>query len=432
MPSLWNLPRSSNLWDIQDVEQFTRYQLWNAEQSTKRIEFWGRWQKKYGKIKWRTNFGDIMQGVMAENSAIAAQKHVPRNITEVPLKTQVRHFERTNQGRVKRHLWESPQFHFLPSFRDFRRTQIEFAAKDLDKQIAVGNDNFVRWQALQQCRFAWVCGAAQPLQQVVYGEATDTSEPKTTAWFQEMAAMVGSDEAGFLTYKQVQAAVSDLKNAVGAPPWEDMKSGTPKENETAKGKYILTGDSLIYDALPYDKYVLDTKSYVTDFLNTAFRGMIGTEVAFLQERYPLRYVASDGSFPAPEIEELVAGSTNKYQTIPNPPYAGIASTGNADIGIAFLEGYQPFESIEVGAPPREFASGAMSMKKYAQLKWNGEVRLTDDVLINYGSNVYDTNKYGEYLQLIADTTMGIVPNTARNLMAIIFRLNRHPSLTTAF
>jgi hypothetical protein len=54
--------------------------------------------------------------------------------------------------------------------------------------------------------------------------------------------------------------------------------------------------------------------------------------------------------------------------------------------------------------------------------------MTDNILINYGGGVLDTNKYGEFLQLIADTTLGIIPNTARNIFPIFYRRNVAPSL----
>ena len=70
----------------------------------------------------------------------------------------------------------------------------------------------------------------------------------------------------------------------------------------------------------------------------------------------------------------------------------------------------------------------MSMKKFNSLDWSGTVRLTDNLLVNYGSNNLDTNKWGEWLQLIADTTMGLTPKTARNMVAIVYRINHRPAL----
>jgi hypothetical protein len=106
----------------------------------------------------------------------------------------------------------------------------------------------------------------------------------------------------------------------------------------------------------------------------------------------------------------------------NPAYASAA------IGVAFLIGYNAYEQIDVGPPPSEFTGAAINGKRFNQLTWNGEVRLTDNVLVNYGSNNLDTNKYGEFLQLISDTVLGIIGNTARNIIPIIYRRQIAPSL----
>jgi len=421
--------RAEALWSQQDPNAFTRYQVWYANQQIEHIKYWSRWQKKYATMPWKKNVGSVITSVSAEPSAISTQKHVPNYLTEAPRVTEVRHFERTNTARTRRHLWQSPLMHFLPSFLDFRTGELDFASSDLTRQIAVGNDQFVRWQALQMCKWVYVVGKTDPLVRAPYGEATSVSEPKNAAFWMNMAAEVGSDDAGFLTYKQIVTIASIMQNQLGIIPWSGLPA-EPSENSTVKGKYILTGDGLIYDALAYDEHVLSTKSDKIDYINSAFTGQIGPRVAFLQECHPLRYLATDGSFPAPEIEEQDPNDTTKYEKVPNPPYAGLdtTATNNANIGIAFMEGHQPFESISVGPPPKEFASGAMSMKKFNQLDWSGTVRLTDNLLVNYGSSNIDTNKWGEWLQLIADTTMGLTPKTARNMVAIVYRINHRPAL----
>ena len=440
MPATWNLPRSSNLWDQQDKDQYHRLPVWMAMQQTKKIPYWSRWKQKYGTIKWQANMGDIMQGIIAENSPVNVQKHTPKNVTEVPLKTVVRHFERSNTARVKRHLFESPLFHFLPSFRDFRKRQLKFASEDLTRQIGIAYDMFVRWQALQQARYVYVCANATagegPLLEAAFGEATDTTEPKDTSWFGAMADKIGPD-TGFLDFRTICAVRQAAREDLMIPPWEGMTAGGPKENETVKGKFILTGGSEIYEAMTFDTHVLNTRPLALDLLHEEFKGIISGNIAFLAERYPLRFSVTPGTgaatFPAPELEKTVTdsvsgvtvGQPDKYETVPNPDYV------NAGFGVAFFEGHQPFESIDVGPPPSEFTNGSISMKRFNKLNWNGEVRITDDVLVNYGSNNLDTNKYGEYLQLIADTVLGIIPNTPRYIIPVIYRRIKYPSLTAS-
>ncbi len=163
-----------------------------------------------------------------------------------------------------------------------------------------------------------------------------------------------------------------------------------------------------------------------NLLNSSFQGAIGPNIIFREEFYPLRF-AEDGTMPAPEIELLLPDSgystpNATRQTVINPAYA------SAPIGIAFLIGYNPYEQIDVGPPPSEFTGASINGKRFNQLTWNGEVRLTDNVLVNYGSNNLDTNKYGEFLQLIADTVLGIIGNTPRNVIPIVYRRQIAPSL----
>lgn len=434
MPAQWDLPRASNLWDVQDVDRYNRLPVWVADQQTKGLPTWSRWEKLLGTIKWQANSGDTMQGVIAELPPVTKQFHTPRNITESPLKTVVSHFERGNIGRVKRHLFESPQFHFLPSFRDFRRKQVSFAVKALNKIVACGADAFYRWQVLNQSRRVFIVGSTDGnyLQGAGgnVGEATDVSSPKDGAWFASMANKVGAAGAGFLDFRKIIAVRDYASEDMGMVPWDGMPT-IPKENEIMKGKYILLGEAQLYSGLTWDNHILNFKDYAMNLINSEFRGIIGGNIAFLQERYPLRFsLTADGTsvtWPEPELEEaqaeaLPTGNTSGHETVPNPDYV------NAQFGIAFLVGYLPYEVIKIGPPPEEFASGNISMGKFHKLNWNGEVRITDDVLIKLADGTFDTNKYGEVLQLICDTVLGIVPNTPRFCLPIIYRRVKAPSL----
>lgn len=430
MPAIWDLPRSSGLWDQQDVNRFNRLPVWMAEQQVKALPFWGRWQSFLGTIKWEANMGDVLQGVISEMPPVTKQKHLPRNITETPLKTVVSHFERSNTARVKRHLFESPLFHFLPSFRDFRKKQVAFAGKALNKIVAVGNDSFLRWQVLQQSKRVMVVQSTDGnfIQNAPAGEATDTTEPKDSAWFANMATKVGNT-SGFLDFKTICAARELARRDLGMVPWDGVPA-TPGENATMDGKWLLVGEPAIYDGLGFDEHILNYKDYAMNLINSKFRGVIQGNINFMEERYPLFFnVANDGTvtFPEPELEDALGdtypnGNANGYETIPNPTYV------NATYGVAFLMGNQPYEALKIGPPPSEFASGSIKMGKFHSLNWNGEVRITDDVLVNYGSGNLDTNKYGEYLQLICDTVLGIIPNTPRHCMPIIYRRSKLPSL----
>ena len=430
MPATWDLPRSSNLWDQQDVNRYNKLPVWMAEQQVKQLPFWGRWMNLLGSIKWEANMGDVLQGVIAEMPPATRQKHVPRNITETPLKTVVSHFERSNTARVKRHLFESPLFHFLPSFRDFRKKQVSFAARGLNKIVGVASDQFLRWQILQQSKRVAIIGDTQGTNVVgaPAGEATDTSEPKDSGWFSQMRDRIGNN-TGYLDFKQICAVREWARRDLGMVPWDGLPA-TPGENATMDGKWALVGEAGLYDALQFDEHVLNFKDYARDLLNSKFRGVISGNINFMEERYPLFFnVDSSGTvtFPEPEIEDALGdtypnGNANGYEVIPNPDYI------NAQFGVAFFMGYQPYDAIKVGPPPSEFSSGSIKMGKFHSLNWNGEVRITDDVLVNYGSGNLDTNKYGEYLQLICDTVLGVIPNTPRHCLPVFYRRIKTPSL----
>jgi hypothetical protein len=432
MPADWDLPRSSGLWSQQDIANYNRLPVQMAMQQNRKMQMWSRWKNLFPKIKFKQNMGDIIMGVIAENSPIVSQVHRPKNITELPNKTVASTWERTNSSRVKRHNFESYQFNFLPSFRDFRTKQLKFAAEDLAKQIAVGFDFFVRDNVFQNSPFVYIVNNStvgeRPLINAVAAMPTDTTAVKDDAWVAAMAAKIGSGENGFLSYRQLQGVASYAKNYQMIFPYEGMKDGAPADNELVKGRYVLVGGSEIYEGLAFDEHVLNTKPLAMNLLNSSFSGPIGPNLIFKEEFYPLRF-AADGSMPDPEIELLLPDSgystTNaNRQTVINPAYA------TAPIGVAFLLGYNAYEALEVGPPPAEFAGASISGQRFNKLSWNGEVRMTDNVLVNYGSGNLDTNKYGEFLQLIADTTLGIIANTARNAIPILYRRQIAPSLVS--
>lgn len=430
MPAVWDLPRSSGLWSQQDIASYNRLPVQMAVQQNKKMQMWSRWKNMFPKLKFKQNMGDVITGVIAENSPIVKQVHRPKNITELPLKTVASTWERTNSARVKRHNFESYQFNFLQSFRDFRTKQLKFAAEDLAKQIAVGYDFFVRDNVFQNSPFVYVVNnttvGEHPLIAAPAAMPSELSAVKDVAWLAATIAKIGSDENGFLSYRQLQGVASYAKNYQMIFPFEGMKDGAPSDNEVVKGKYVLIGGSEIYEGLAYDEHVLNTKPLAMNLLNTSFQGTIGPNLIFREEFYPLRFNAN-GTMPDVEIEQLetdsgysTPGATR--QKVINPEYA------TAPIGVAFLIGYNAYESLDVGPPPGEFTGASISGQRFNQLNWNGEVRMTDNVLVNYGAGNLDTNKYGEFLQLIADTVLGIIANTSRNIIPIIYRRQIAPSL----
>lgn len=444
MPANWNVPTTANNnWSTQDIERFNRLPFYAAAQQAKQLPIWSRWTNVFPKRKWEANKGDVILGVIDEFSPKSTQVHKPTFITSTPLKTVSSTFQRTNTGRLYRHKFESEQFSFLPNFRDFRTGIIPHATKDINRTVAFGNDDFVRWQAFQLSPHMWCAGSVTGLYTNVPvgppGEG-NLADPKDTAFIQTMISNV----RGYLDFKEICAIRSAIRNDLMIAPWEGAE-GAPGDNAILNDKYLLIGEPNIFEAMTFDEHVLNVRMLDQDLQHKEWSGVISGNIVFRAERYPIR-IAADGTLPAPEIEQLLpanatitsgsmsvtnpGGAARNVEVVPNPAYT------RAPFGIAFMIGHAPFETLEVGPPPSEFAGGKVDTARIGKLKWNGEVRLTDNVLVQYGGAAgaafanMDTNKYGEQLQLICDTVMGMFPNTMRRIIPIIYQRNIFPSRTS--
>lgn len=460
MPSFWNassVPTAAG-WPVQDINAYNRAPVMIAQQQSKQIPEWNRMTNLFGTIKWQNNMGDVMQGIIQEHSPIIGTQFVPANVTEQPRTNLFETRERSNFARIKRHWFQSPQISFLSSFRDFYDRRLPWASKDLSRQIGLGNEFFIRTQMLAQSPYMYFmglslgAGVTDPLQRVPYGEVS--VNPITGAYTDpkdlnnnigKFVTGVGTNGAtGLPTFREICALRDTMQNELRIPPWEGSKAMPGGANEVLKGTYVIMGHAEIYQNLTYDTAVLNTKNYDRDLLNKPFMGVIGGNVNFLEERYPLRIaIDSDGTqtgtagalyYPQAEVEMAVnpeygcgnvlepgsalqanpAAVTSK-EVVPNPYYI------NADWGVGWFFGHLPYETIQVGPPPTEFAKQSIASSKFVKMQWNGVVRLTDNILRNYGNGIYDTNKFGDVVQLIADVTMGIIPNTPRYCVPFVYR-----------
>lgn len=375
------------------------------------------------------NMGTILRGVAVEPTPVGRQMFFPNPITQQPNRDVYEQRERIEEAVLYRHNYESPFINFLGPFQDFRRVQIPNAMDDLVMQVATANDQFTRTMVFHKCPNVLISGkgitaAGDGFDGDDFVSAptgigsSDGSTAKTTAWLQQAIAYVGNNQ-GNLSYKLAKKCATIMVNDLQAPAFEGM-SGMPKPNEQIKGKYLIIGSDEAFEHMEFDADVLATKSQLTEFLHGEFSGPIGSRTLWKSERFPLR-IATDGSFPAPQVYETNPNAWNYGETVPNPDYV------SALFEVAFVVAGGAYETIDVGPPPKEFASGKMDARKFAELRWNGEVRLTDDLLINIGTPlapILTTNKYGEFVQLIADTTHGIIPVNRRHVFAVIYRRAR--------
>jgi hypothetical protein len=432
MPANYNLPRASNLWTVDDVELYQKLPYYLATLEAKLFPVFTVWDKLFGSRPWQKNMGDIMRAVSAEPSPIQTNMFFPNNITEQPKKDVFSIRERTDEARVKRHLYESPYFSFLPSFRDFRKNQIGFASKDIVQQIAVRHEQFIRSTVFHRSPFVFISGKATSaandgfdstgeLVAAPMGDGNDAgTTAKSTAWLQAAINYIGggggNSDLGALSYNTIRKAKTVLCEDIQAPAWEGMGNKSV-DNKTIAGKWLLITSNEAFEALSFDNTILANRPQLMNLLNDEFSGIIGSHIACRIERFPIR-VAADGTIPGPQTYEANPAAYNVGETVPNPAYNA------APYEIAFMMGAQPYESITVGAPPKEFASGSMGAEKFNALEWNGQVKLTDNVLVNYGGGNLDTNKHGEFVQLISSTVHGILPINRRYVIPILFRRRR--------
>lgn len=417
MPATYDLPRASELWNEQERNLYNKLPYYLANLNAKYFPIWNTWNKLMGKVQWSPNMGTTLRGVRAEPTPIGRQVFFPNAITGTPAKDRAEVREVTSDGLVYRHLFESPYMHFLPSFQDFRRDQVGFAMKDLAQQIAVANDQFIRTYVYYKSPKVLISGAATPVITAPTGYSSATAvDAKTTAFHLSCIQAVGSNK-GNLSMKLLFNALNIMREDEQVPAWEGMVN-TPKDNETIKGRYVIVGSNEAFSALTFDEHILQYKDTNMNLLNDEFKGVLFGSLVYKTERFPLR-IAADGTIPVPQVWETNSGAANYGETVPNPAYV------DAPFEVAFLMGAEPYRSINVGAPPKEFASGSMSEGKFSKLSWNGEVRITKDLLIDYGvtngSRLYDTNKYGEFLQLISDVTHGAIAVNRRFVLPIIYR-----------
>lgn len=423
MPSTYNLPRTQGEWNQQDIELYNKLPFYLANLEAKYYPMWHVWDKFFGTMKWQANMGNILKGVRAEPTPVGRQEHIPNNINEAPLKDVHAVRETTEQARIKRHLYESEQFNFNPSFADFRRDQIGFNMKDLTRQIAVANDFFIRAAVFHKSPNVFISGKASVGSGAFAGaelvsapsgdpNTTAANSAKNTAWLQEAVSYVGNG-LGNCSFKVVKKVKSIMAEDIQAPYWEGSQN-MPKPNEVLKGKYCFIGSNEAFEYFSFDEFILANRMLNQDLQTDEFSGAIGSHIVWKSERFPLR-IASDGTLPAPQTLEGNSNAYNYGETLPNPAYV------NAPFEVGFLVAADAYRSLTVGAPPAEFAGGKMTEESFNKLNWNGEVKLTNNILVNYGSGNVDTNKYGEFLQLIASTVHGIIAVNRRYVMPVIYR-----------
>lgn len=424
MPAQYDLPEFTGWYDQQDVNLYNKLPFYLATMQARRQQIYNTYDKLYGKIPWQPNMGSVMKAVEAVYSPIGRSTFFPNPITELPNRDVFETQERTEQCVVMMHDFFSKNMYFLPSFQDFRTGQVDFQHDDIVRQIGVANDMFIRTVIFQKSPFAYIVGnpAVGGMASAGLGNIEIVAPPvipaamdftaanvavagKNAAWLQAAAAAVQGVPG--ISLRTIKRAVMTMRDQLGAAFFEGTQN-TPKDNEVVKGKYVMTGDQEIFDNLVFDPDLPNLRDITSSVVEDGFAMSPFSQLTFKAERFPL-LMKADGTFPVPELV------TNTGDVVPNPDYT------NADFGWAFLHGADSYKTIKIGPPPKPFASGDMDIKTFQGMSWNGEVRLSRNIMLKDANGIYDNNSMGRFVRLQAALAMGCLPIRPRNTLPILYR-----------
>lgn len=423
MPSQYNLPEYYAPGDMQDVNQYNKLPFYLATVEADYFARWQVWDKMFGKINWQPNMGSILKSVRVEPSPILSQDFFPTSIQNVPYKDVIEQAETTEQASLCMHDFDSKIMSFLPSFQDFRENQIDATHNDIMKVIQVRSDQFVRSYVFQKCPNVYVPGAVgnELVSAPTIPSGTDVSTAnvalmgKNAAWLSAQIATLNSSGVLGLNLATIDNALAVLRDDLAAPAF-DGAMNLPKDNQLIKGKYVMVSSSEAFQMIKWDPNFQQFKPLDMNVIEDGFMGSIFNMVTWKAERYPMR-IAEDGTFPAPETYD-----TSNNRTRPNPAYVA------APYEVAFLLGAGAFKTIKVGPPPKPFAGGKMDSASFFQMNWNGEVKLTDQILVNYsdgaGGVVQDLNYRKRAVKLFSSVVYGAIPVQQYNVLPIIFKRKR--------
>lgn len=434
MPSFYSVPLIGdpqilpNLM-IEDVDKFQKLPFYLVMNEVRRFPMYKTWDSLYGSIKWQANMGSIMRGVRPESSPDGTAFVYPANITATPNRHVFETLESTEEARIKLQRFESKQFHFLPSWQDFRDNQLKFNHDDIIRQVALFNEKFIQGNSYYRAPNAYVCGNNGTNAQLgnsdfqtglptndlptaaADGTVTIPVNGKTEAFHANIAAITSHP----LTLRHLYRATQVFSEDVGALPFEGTLN-TPRDNELVKGKYVLILGVQAWQRLTFDDTAHLLKSINLDLLFDGFKGSLFGSVTAKPIRNPLRFNEL-GQFVPPQVVEAV---TNK--TRPNPKYTAVDGDNTiAKWEVAFLCGADAWKTITVGPPPSEFTKASMDAEKFYKLRWNGEIQLTDQLLVRLSDGTVDLNRYGTNLQLIGQAAVGALAGEVNNIMPIYFR-----------
>ena len=404
-------------WTQDDVDYYNKLPYYFVKATGAWQKQWETWSKLLTTVPWTPNVGDTMREVGVEPSPVLRQQAFPSLLKVTPSADIVHVKERTTDAQLYRHRFITAHFNFLPAFQDFIGNKVAPSRENLNKQISVYTETFYRTHMFHFSPYVYVANVGLISAPSAAGNAAGTTG-KTNAW---LAANVLNKTIGPLTFKDLYSALNDFEQVVGATPYEgtQMPDGT---SSPLNDKFCLVGQSEVWNSFIDDPWVKENRPLNLNILTQGFYGDIFGRIRFRHEKYGIRIKVAEAdftpSFPAPETIELNAASANYLRTMPNVDYAA-----NSQIGVCWLVGGPSYQIIEVGPPPSMFAS--TDVNGLLGMDWNGKVQMTKNFLVpcvdSAGNIQMDTNSWGEFLRLQAQTVMGIVGFNKFNVMPIFYR-----------
>lgn len=420
MPSFYNLKGQFAPYVIQPNNLFAQLPFYLVHNEIQQYASWNEFDQLYGYIPWQENMGSVMEAVTPQRTPVGRSFFFPNPITTASNKDIYQVTESNEQAVLYKHKYGSYVFNFIPSFQVFWDRYIKFNSDDIVKQIACSNNQFIETQMWQQSNYVYLCGTG-----LTSGAPTGTMDAtyaipgtKTAAW---LVALVTS--AGGLTgvlqnlkLRDIYRAIMNLQDDLAAPSFSGAKN-MPKENEGLKGSYVLVCSSEDFYNFTFDPDVTNRTNGINNFnaeyVTQGFKGKLFGQITCKIKKYPVRFSTANITDGAGNIlwaagtpidPEIFDPTDNKWK--PNPYYTSLVS---APYSIAWLLGDFFIKTLKVGPPPKEFSNRAMDGAKFYALRWNGEVRLTDQILITNPDGTLDLNDYGENVQLKSQLTHGAIP-----------------------
>jgi len=439
VPTFYNQPGQFSNAIIEPVNRFAQLPFYLVHNEIAQYAVWNEFDQLYGSIPWQENMGSVMEAVTPQRSPVGRSFFFPNAITVASNKDIYQISESNEQAVLYKHKYGSFVFNFLPSFQVFWDKYIKFNSDDIVKQIAISNNQFIETQMWQQAQYVYLCGTG-----LVSGAPTGTmnaaynaANSKTAAWLIAITQGTGGNTGAIqnLRLRDVYRAIMNLQDDLAAPSFSGALN-MPKDNEGLKGKYALFCASEDWFNFTFDPDILNKLQGLApcdlNLVFNDFKGVLFGTITCKIKKYPVRFNIANVLDPngntlwsagTPIDPEIFDPIDQKWK--PNPYYTSLVS---APYAIAWLLGDNYCKTLKVGPPPKEFATKNMSGEKFYSLRWNGEVRLTDQILITNVDGSIELNDFGENLQLKAQLTHGLIPCERRFAFPIILSRSR-PSVT---